>query len=67
MGLLLVALVVGTAIWVNVDAKVMRDDDGRVGGYTRVAWTWGVLLLWVVCFPCYLWERHKMPKPWERR
>lgn len=51
---LLVLIVVGTSIWVFIDAPARG-----------LSWTWGLgtLALWIVAFPWYLVERQKVSAP----
>jgi hypothetical protein len=59
MGYILSLLIIASVIWVNVDCKTKRGSDGRVGDLTRSGWTVAVILLWIVFFPMYLWQRRK--------
>ena len=54
---LIFLVVVGTTIWVGVDAS-QRDWDGR---FDTGGWVVGCLLLWIVVFPIYLAQRNKAP------
>lgn len=56
-GLLVLLVVVGTTIWVGVDAS-RRDWSGRTG---TAGWVIGCILLWIVFFPYYLVVRGKVP------
>ena len=55
-----VLLVVGTTIWLGVDAS-RRDwsDSGFAKSTTQ--WVIGSLLLWIVVFPVYLAKRGSAP------
>ena len=64
-------IVLGTAIWVLVDAKSLgfgtrQFDSGKVESGPWV-WFLGCLLLWIVAFPMYLVKRGKykrlVPEP----
>lgn len=46
---LILLVVVGTSIWVAIDA--------RSGGDNWVAWSLGSLVMWIVVFPMYLFHR----------
>jgi len=48
-----IAIVVGTSIWVAVDAHHNKIGSGGVG------WFFGCILLWIVVFPTYLFSRAK--------
>jgi hypothetical protein len=56
-GLLILLVVVGTTIWVGVDAS-KRDWRGGSGTAT---WVIGCILLWIVVFPMYLVKRGGAP------
>lgn len=56
-GLLVLLVVVGTTIWVGVDAS-KRDWSGGSGTAT---WVIGCVLLWIVVFPIYLAKRGRAP------
>ena len=48
-------------IWVGVDAS---NHNFRGGGFfckTTGGWVIGCLLLWIVTFPVYLWQRRRAP------
>ena len=51
-------VVIGSAIWVGIDAS-HRDFSGS--GFASKTWHWvvGILLLWIVVFPIYLFQRGK--------
>lgn len=66
MGYILSLLIIVSVIWVNVDCKIKRGADGRVGDLTRSGWTVAVILLWIVFFPMYLWQRRKAVLPSQR-
>jgi hypothetical protein len=51
-------IVVGTWIWVGVDAS--KRDWSEIG-YGTVGWLIGCFLLWIVFFPLYLVRRKKAP------
>ena len=56
MGLFIVLVIIGTSIWVLIDAKkigVPNKDGGPIG------WCIGCILLWIIIFPAYLIKRSK--------
>ncbi len=57
----LLLVVIGTSIWVGFDA---RDYDWTTssGGRSPGTWVVGSLLLWIVFFPTYLYQRGRMPR-----
>lgn len=57
IGYVLLLIVVGSTIWVGVDAS--RRDWGT--GTGTAGWVIGCLLLWIVFFPIYLAKRGKAP------
>jgi hypothetical protein len=54
---LIVLVVVGTTIWVGLDAS-KRDWRGGSGTAT---WVVGCILLWIVIFPIYIVKRGRAP------
>jgi len=53
-------IVIGTSIWVVVDAKTIGVKKGQIKGMGDMGpWTWffACLLFWIVCFPFYLAKR----------
>jgi hypothetical protein len=57
LGVIVLLVVVGTVIWVGVDAS--RRDWGNGAG--TGTWVIGCILLWIVVFPVYLAKRGKAP------
>jgi len=59
---LIVLAIVGTAIWVGLDAS-KRDwsSANGSGGNSTATWVVGCILLWIVVFPLYLAKRGKAP------
>ena len=53
-------LIIGTTVWVAVDAN---QRDWRNHGFANATWKWvvGMLLLWIVAFPVYLAQRVRVP------
>jgi hypothetical protein len=60
----LALVVVGTAIWVAVDAGRLGAKRGALGGglldMGPASWFFACLLLWIVALPCYLATRPKL-------
>lgn len=54
-------VVIGTAIWVAVDAGNLGARSGRLGGgffdMGPVGWFFATVLLWIIAFPAYLVKR----------
>lgn len=54
-------IVIGTAVWVAIDASQLNVTSGKLGGGLLdmgvIGWTLGCLLLWIICFPAYLAKR----------
>ncbi len=57
---LMLLVVVGSAIWVGVDAS-HRDFRGSSFASKTSHWVVGTLLLWIVVFPVYLAKRSHAP------
>ena len=53
-------LILGTTVWVAVDAS---QRDWRNHKFANATWKWvvGMLLLWIVAFPVYLAQRGRVP------
>jgi len=58
IGFLVLLVVVGTTIWVGVDASRREWGEGKTG---TAGWVVGCVLLWIVCFPIYLAKRRDAP------
>lgn len=59
----LVLLVVGSAIWVGVDASSHGIRKGLIDGFLDqgpVEWFVGTILFWIIIFPCYLAKRSEL-------
>ena len=53
-----ILVVVASAIWVGVDhARIRRLYGWDVIGEMAFPWVFGVLLLWIIVFPIYLYNR----------
>ena len=72
MGLVMLALVLGSTVWVGIDASNLGVKRGRLGGgsldMSTASWVICCLLLWVLAFPCYLAARAKykaLAGPWH--
>jgi hypothetical protein len=63
LGGIVLLVVVGTAIWVGIDANNLGVRRGRLPGsaldMSIASWVVCCLLLWIVAFPCYLVARGK--------
>ena len=57
IGVVLLLVVVGTTIWVGIDAS-RRDWSNGSGA---ASWVVGCILLWLLVFPYYLAKRGKAP------
>jgi hypothetical protein len=58
LGLLVLLAVVGTTIWVGVDASRREWKEGSSG---TAGWVVGCVLLWIIVFPLYLSRRNRAP------
>lgn len=61
-------IVLGTAIWVLVDAKSIGVRKGVITGIGNIgpwAWFFACLLLWIVAFPLYLIKRSDFKRALE--
>lgn len=60
MEALILIIVVGTSIWVAIDASTIGVKKGQIKGVADMGpagWFFGCLLLWIVGFPYYLAKR----------
>src|SRR4051812_19221764 len=64
MGALIFLLVIGTTIWVGIDAG-NRDWSQEKRATRPAAWVIGCLFLWIVFFPYYLVKRSGTTKKGE--
>ena len=65
MGDIILLLVVGTSIWVGVDAKTIGVKKGQIEGMGNMGplgWFFVCLLFWIVGFPFYLAKRGEFKK-----
>jgi hypothetical protein len=53
-------MVIGTAVWVFIDARRLRLQHYRTGLTSPVVAAVGCIFLWIVAFPWYLSTRHKI-------
>jgi hypothetical protein len=60
MELILLFIVLGTTVWVGVDASG-RDWSGDRFANSTTKWVIGTLLLWIVVFPVYVARRGRAP------
>jgi len=60
MGEIIFLLVLGTSLWVLVDATTLKVKKGKIKGLFDMGvagWFFCCLLLWIVGFPAYLAKR----------
>lgn len=60
MGALVWLIIIGTSIWVLIDAKSIGVKKGQITGVANLGpwgWFFVCLLLWIVGFPFYLAKR----------
>ncbi len=65
MGSLMLLVIIGTSIWVLVDAKSIGVKKGQIKGMGDLGpwgWFFVCLLLWIVGFPFYLAKRSEYKK-----
>ena len=65
MDALILLVVIGTSIWVLVDAKSIGVKKGQITGLGNMGpwgWFFACLLLWIVGFPMYLIKRGEFKK-----
>ena len=65
MDALVFIVVIGTSIWVLVDAKTIGVKKGQLKGLADLGpwgWFFVCLLLWIVGFPFYLAKRPELKK-----
>lgn len=58
-------LVIGTSIWVLIDAKAIGVRKGQISGLGNMGpwgWFFGCLLLWIIGFPLYLAKRNEFKR-----
>jgi hypothetical protein len=60
MNQLVLLVVLGTTIWVGVDAS-SKDFSRSSFARSTVVWVIGCLALWILVFPIYLVQRGKVP------
>src|SRR5487761_1930575 len=60
---LMFLVVIGTTIWVGIDASNLGMRHGRLGGgfldMGPAGWVFACLLFWIIAFPCYLAARSR--------
>jgi hypothetical protein len=62
MGTIVFLVVIGTSIWVLVDAKSIGVKKGQIKGMGNMGpggWFFVCLLLWIIGFPFYLAKRNE--------
>ena len=57
--ILMFVIVLVTCIWVYIDGTNIAGPDGKVLHTSPILWALCVFLLWIICFPWYLYARHK--------
>ena len=65
MDTLIYLIVIGTSVWVYLDAKKIGVRKGLVKGLADLGpgqWLIVCLLLWIVAFPIYLFKRSELKK-----
>jgi hypothetical protein len=60
MNQVVLLVVLGTTIWVGVDAS-SKDFSRSSFARSTALWVFGCLALWIVVFPIYLVQRRKVP------
>src|SRR4051812_6782248 len=61
MSALIILAILGSSIWVLVDAG-QRDWSGDSFASSPLVWFFGCLFLWIVIFPVYLIRRGRAPR-----
>jgi len=65
MGNLIWIIVIGTSIWVLIDAKTIGVKKGQIEGLGNLGpwgWFFACLLLWIIGFPFYLAKRGELKR-----
>lgn len=65
MGMLFFLIVIGTSLWVLIDAKTIGVKKGQISGMGDMGpwgWFFVCLLLWIVGFPFYVAKRPEYKK-----
>jgi len=65
MVMLILLIVVGTSIWVAIDASIIGVKNGQLKGLAGMGpagWFFACLLLWIVGFPLYLAKRGELKR-----
>lgn len=65
MDVLFLLVVLGSSVWVLIDAKRIGVRKGLVDGIANIGpwgWFFGCILLWIVVFPLYLIKRDTLKK-----
>ena len=58
-------VVIGTSIWVLIDAKSIGVKKGQIKGFFNMGpwgWFFVCLLIWIIGFPVYLAKRNEFKK-----
>jgi hypothetical protein len=62
MDSVILLLIIGSSIWVYIDAKNIGVQKGQISGLANmgpIGWLVSSLLLWIIVFPFYLIKRSK--------
>jgi len=65
METVIIIIVIGTSIWVAVDATTIGVKKGQIKGVADMGpagWFFACLLLWIIAFPFYLAKRGELKK-----
>ena len=65
MGVLVLLLVVGTSIWVLLDAQKIGVKKGQLKGFADLdpnGWFFACLGLWIISFPLYIAKRNELKR-----
>jgi hypothetical protein len=60
-GVIYFLVIVSTTIWVGYDASARNFRGGGFFCKTTAGWVIGSLVIWIVTFPVYLWQRRRAP------
>lgn len=62
---MILLIVLGTSIWVGVDASTIGVKKGQLKGMADMGptgWFFACLLLWIVAFPFYVAKREELKR-----
>ena len=69
MGIIVFICVIGTSIWVLIDASSIGVKKGMIKGFfdmSPVGWFFGCLLAWIIAFPSYIAKRSQLKEIAQR-